>query len=705
MPRRKKGRKKNKDSKEIKDIPEINIKKIEDEKIDQTESIKIEETSEKEERKEIVEKKEECATLVDNNVKIQINLMEENDFKVKINLNEEKLKLEKINENNENKNYITDDNNSNDKTEIKQENHKEKTTIKNDIDKKNEKDSKLNIENSISNETHNLKEEEKKIKNKIANKDFERFIKENAKLYQYIKSYNVPIIIQNSSHDKKEEIKLKKASLLKIIKQSCLQNEIKIYLTPQIISENIQLDNSSTAKITFNQKIQNFIKDMKNLNISIPNKESDDINEVIISKEVFVNIFNKLGKNYYKEIFNYMNFMLTEVTHSYNYIKKKYNLKGVKILRRFVEQNRKFFISKEDENNYDTMIPLSNYSYQKIFNLYNGGKDTKFLLLNYKIINDDFIKYENENKNYLETLMGTSDVKLVIKKYQNGTQKNPLKYLEQEKLNNFKEIDIKDLNDYLISAEETLFSIFDQISNKKKEITKLIEDLNNQFIEVIDSSKNIKFINKQYLKLMKGEDDELNKNIYSFDFYDYNNENITVMKKNLENLSDKIYVEIRIDDKNYLVNKNKLLKIYDSWRILGQEDTIDAINTEKIGTNAKEYEIEKINIVLLDAKIIEQDVMKEIKKKESHEDVLNNDMILDNKKEKNSLDNIVIIEENINENENDDDEKILRNKRNKDNKNGKTKELFEYINGLPQKNNYNIKYKVKVERIPKKKHN
>lgn len=452
MPRRKKGRKKNKESKEIKDIPEINIKKIEDENSVQTESIKIEETSEKEISKKTVEKKEEYSSLLDNNVKIQINLMEENDFKVKINLNEENLKLEKE-KNNENKNYIIDKHNTKDETGLKHENQQKE----------------------ISTETNNLKGEEKKIKNKITNKDFEKFIKENAKLYQYIKSNNVPIIIQNASKDKKEEIKLKKGSLLKIIKQSCLQNEIKIYLTPQIISENIQLDNSSSAKIIFNQKIQNFIKDMKNLNISIPKKENDDINEIMISKEAFVNIFNKLGKNYYKEIFNYMNFMLTEVSHSYNYIKKKYNLKGVKFLRRFVEQNRKFFISKEDANNYDKMIPLSNYSYQKIFNLYNGGKDTKFLLLNYKIINEDFVKYENDNKIYLDKLMSTSDVKLVIKKYQNGTQKNPLKYLEQEKLDNFEKIDIKDLNDYLDSAEETLFSIFDQINNKKKEITKLIE--------------------------------------------------------------------------------------------------------------------------------------------------------------------------------------------------------------------------------------
>ena len=701
MPRRKKGRKKNKDSKEIKDVPEINIKKIEDEKTIKRESIKEEETSKKEITKEIVEKKEENINLVDNNVKVQINIMEENDFKVNINLNEENLKLENNNENNENKNHITDAHDSKNETGLKQESQTEKVIIKNDINEK--KDSNLNIENSITTETHNLKNEEKKRTNKIANKDFERFIMENARLYQFVKNNNVPIIIQSALHDKNEEIKLKKLSLLKIINQSCLQNEIKIYLTPQIISENIQLDNSSSPKITFNQKIKNFIKDMKNLNISISNKGNDDLNGIIISKAAFVNIFNKLGKNYYKEIFNYMNFMLTEVSHSYNFIKKKYNLKGVKILRRFVEQNRIFFINKEDENNYEKMISLSNYSYQKIFNLYNGGKDTKFLLLNYKIINDDFVKYEKENRNYLDKLMSISDVKIMIKKYQNGTKKDPLKYLEQEKLNNFNEIDIKDLNDYLDSAEETLLNIFNQINNKKKEITKLIEDINNQFIEVVDSSKSIKFINKQYLKLMKGEDDKFNKNIYSFDFYDYNNEIITVMKKNLENLSDKIYVEIKINDKNYLVNKNKLLKIYDSWKILGQEDTIDAISTEKIRINSKEYENEQINITLLDTKIIEQDIMKEIKRKES-EEMQNKYMKIDNQKEKNSLDNIIIIEEKYNENENDD-EKILRNKRNKDYKIGKTKELFEYINSLPQKNNYSIKYKVKVERVPKKKHN
>ena len=102
------------------------------------------------------------------------------------------------------------------------------------------------------------------------------------------------------------------------------------------------------------------------------------------------------------------------------------------------------------------------------------------------------------------------------------------------------------------NAEETLLNIEEQINNKKNEILKLTEEPNNQFIEVIDSNGYIRFINSQYLKLMNVENDKLDKNIYSFDFYDYNNENITVMKKSLENLSkeEKYYVEIKIKDKN-----------------------------------------------------------------------------------------------------------------------------------------------------------
>ena len=61
------------------------------------------------------------------------------------------------------------------------------------------------------------------------------------------------------------------------------------------------------------------------------------------------------------------------------------------------------------------------------------------------------------------------------------------------------------------------------------------------------------------------------------------------MKKSLESISkeEKTYIEIKIKDKNYLINKNKLLKICDSWKILYQEDTIDAIDIKKIENKQK----------------------------------------------------------------------------------------------------------------------
>ena len=255
------------------------------------------------------------------------------------------------------------------------------------------------------------------------------------------------------------------------------------------------------------------------------------------------------------------------------------------------------------------------------------------------------------------------------------------------------------------NAEETLLNIEEQINNKKNEILKLTEEPNNQFIEVIDSNGYIRFINSQYLKLMNVENDKLDKNIYSFDFYDYNNENITVMKKSLENLSkeEKYYVEIKIKDKNYLINKNKLLKICDSWKILYQEDTIDVYDTKNIKKELKENENEKINILLVDTNIVVQDVINEIKINENKEDIKNesyneneNDII--NEKDE---DNLIIIEEEENNIQEDDNK--LRNKPIVDEKDKRKMKIKEYFNSLPPKNIYCIKYKVKTVRIPKKK--
>ena len=668
-----------------------------------------------------INKNKKEVIIKENNI-IDSELKEDNNIKEKI-ISEKGINLDLI-EDNIKENEIKDDNIK--ENDIKEENFNlnevkdddlKDINIEKEINLKEENNSPQNeiniIEDEIKEEEENKDEikekdnqnnEDKKNVLKIANIEYERFIKENAKLYQYINKVKIPIIIQTLSGHKKDEIKLKNSSFLKIIKQAALENDFKIYLTIQIITETVQFEKSSNKNISFNPTVQNFIKNINKLNISF---NHNNINDILIQKESLVKIFSQMGKDYYKDMFNFMEFIITEISYEYSHMKKVYVLKGVKNLRKLMEQNNIFFINKNDlqnelYNDVNNLIPISNYSVQKIFNFIDGGKDTKYLLFNYKFKTDEFIKYENANKNMLDKLINISDIKNTLSKYQQENENESVTILQQEKLKSFNDIDIYDLDNYLTITEQKFLNIIDQISSKKQEIIKLAEEENNQFIEVIDSLNNVKFFNMQYLKLMKGENDKLNKNLYSFDFYDFNNDKITIMKKHLENISkeDKIYVEIKIKDKNYLVNKNKLLKIYDSWKILLQEDIIDAIDIKNIKDKLKEFNNEKINILLIDADIIEQYIIKEIKINENHEDIHN-----ENENDNNENNLIIIEEEDINTNE---EEKKLKNKRATDNKGNKgdkekkEKKMSEYIKSLPPKQTYNIKYKVKIERIPKK---
>ena len=88
----------------------------------------------------------------------------------------------------------------------------------------------------------------------------------------------------------------------------------------------------------------------------------------------------------------------------------------------------------------------------------------------------------------------------------------------------------------------------------------------------------------------------------------------------------------------------------------------------------------------METNIIEQDTIKEEKKDE------------ENKEHIISVNNLVIIEEE----EHEEDNK-LRSKGKFVNKEKKRQNMIEYINSLPQKETYNIHYKIKTEKIPKKK--
>ena len=471
-------------------------------------------------------------------------------------------------------------------------------------------------------------DEEKNDVFKITNIDYENFTKINEKLFDYILNSKPPIIIHKDEFN--SEINLQSDSLIKIIKKGNLENKFKIYLTMQIVSEKINFETYSSNNLSFNLKAQNYLDEIKKFNVFIQGK---NMKNILLDKKSFQKILSLMNMNFSKDVFNYILFVVTQISYKYEKTNKLNLLKGANNLKKYVEENKIFYFSLKNKND----IPLSNYSTKKIFNMFNEGEDFKYLLINYKIKNQELIEKENKNKTFLDKIINASDIKNILMKYNLQIKNKELKLLKSEKLENIKEINLSDLNNFLFEASSKLSDILNQISNKKEEIIKSSEKIINQIVLINIDGKN-KFINKQYLQLIDTN------NLYSIDLYDLKNEKITLSKKNLEKIDEEnIYIEIKYENKNYLIKKNIILKIYDSWKILNQSEIIDVIEID--GFNNV-----KINIELLNINIIEQDIIKDI-----------NDESLNN--EKNNI--------------------------------------FEYAKSLPIKKVYNIKYKVKIKRIPK----
>ena len=509
----------------------------------------------------------------------------------------------------------------------RKKNRKRKSSTKNEEEQKKEENNEIeNDENEIKNE---MEDEDKNDLFKITNIEYEKFIKVNENLFEYIIKTNPPIVINNDKFN--SEINIKNNSLIKIIKQANLDNEFKVYLTMQIVSEKINFETYSSKNLSFNPKTQNYLNQIKTFNIIFPSNKTS----ISLDKKILEKIFYLMNMNYSNDIFNYIEFIVTQISYKYEKKQTSYVLNGVKNLKKLIEENKIFYFLIKNNN---ISIPLSNYSTQKIFNLFNGGKDAKYLLINYKIKNEELLEKEINNKIFLDKLINASDIKNILIKYHTQNKNKELKILQNEKLEKIKEININDLNNYLFQASNKLTEIINQISNKKEEIIKISENNINQIILINLEGKN-KFINKQYLQLID------TKNLYSMEIYDYKNEKVTLTKKNVENITkDNIYIEIFYDKKYFLVNKNNILKICDSWQTLNQSEIIDVIDINEL----KDI---RINIELLNINIIEQDMIKDI-----NEDIGNN-------------------KKKIN--------------------------IFEYVQTLPKKKVYNIKYKVKVKRIPK----
>ena len=543
---------------------------------------------------------------------------------------------------------------------------------KSKLEPKKEENNNINDNNINNNEA-----EEKDDLLKITNIEYEKFIKENQNLFEYISESKLPLFIHNDKFQ--SDIDIDNSSFIKIIKQANLENEFKIYLTKQIITEEINYETFSSKSITFNPKAQNFVKNIENYNITFPNNKNG--NTITINKKTFEKIFSMMNKNYLNDIFIHITFISIQVSYKYNEKQKSYVLND-KNLKKLMLKNKIFYFILND-----IKIPLSNYSTEKIFNLFNGGKNTKYLLIRYKIIKDDDL---TDNNSFLNKLINASDVKYIYKNYKSQIENNSFKTLKNEKLNKINEIDISDLNIFLTQASDKLTNILTQIKNKKEEIFKLSDKNNNQFILINIDEKN-KYVNKQYLQLMK------DKNIDNINVNDFSNEKILLSKKNLENSEeDNIYIEIIFNQEKYLIKKNDIVQIYDIWKILNQKEIIEVIDT-------KEFNNVNINFELLNINIIEQEVIEDIKDVEDNKDIEENKDVEENKDI-----------EDIKENKDiEDDKDIEDNKNIEDNKEIKEMDvglggrkkinIFEYVKSLPKKKVYNIKYKIKIERIPKNK--
>ena len=102
--------------------------------------------------------------------------------------------------------------------------------------------------------------------------------------------------------------------------------------------------------------------------------------------------------------------------------------------------------------------------------MFNEGEDVKYLLINYKIKNQELIEKEENNKIFLDKIINASDIKNILMKYNSQIKNKELKLLKSEKLENIKEIDISDLNNFLFEASSKLSDILNQISPKTQNI-------------------------------------------------------------------------------------------------------------------------------------------------------------------------------------------------------------------------------------------
>ena len=482
---------------------------------------------------------------------------------------------------------------------IKDKTSHEENIINNDNNDNNDNN------NSNTNDTIKLNNKnDNNNNNSKPNSEYENFIKSNQEFFSYLSTKPTTKIyikkfLSSNKNSISTEIKIKPKSLLQIFNLSSLSNEIKLYTLISILLDQVNFVNSEQGLDQYSPEMRNIINNAKDFYIT--NRNQNNFTEIKVPKKAFVKIFSKMNSNFKINIVNFIEVTVTRISYKFQESLQTFQLKDITKYKLLNKKYKIFYINTKNEHDF---LPICCYSLNKIFDMINADKNIKNLFLNLKLNNESYISYEGHNSNYLDKLKNNSENFKIIQKCRN-INKNPDFLSLHVKQQNFDKIEFNDLNNYLLDVSNKLKEKLNLIKNKKDMIMNLSSNENNQFIGINDSNNKVKYINNQYLKLIN-DNIKLNKlknKLKNYEVFDYANNKVDLNMKQIEKFNndlsrkEKIFVEILVNNKKYLVSKNKLLRIYDSWKIRDQEDSIEPVNEKKIRIKMKNIEICEQNII------------------------------------------------------------------------------------------------------------
>ena len=487
---------------------------------------------------------------------------------------------------------------------------------------------------------------------------------------------------------------------------------IQDYIQLIIISQS-----KDTISLELRESYDRYIKIFdrhESFDVIIKKRNEYNKNSIKISQKSLMLIFKYQSIRLWEDIISYLEIMIYEeysATALYDFDNSNeiiYNIYSDNIGKNI------FYIL----NNNDVLIPISNYSIKRIFNMMvaNPRNSTNS---NFNDVNNKYCKikikdshalfYEENNKKLLNKLSLKNDYKYLYNKYHdNGGIINKWEIMEK---NNFlvrqKRPNIMEFNKFLFPIENLLNDILLKMGKTKDKdkdnLLNKISNENNYFLSVKDINNNLRYINSQYIKLFYLKSLYYNQKdvqyIFNFDVKDYLGERMTISldKSQINNLkskplSDK-YICISKNTNKYLIKVDFLQNILKNCQILDKK--------YKFELHTKETKFFSMNEIIVDEpqKIcsIQGKVFKETKKENAYEIDNNKDNKFNKIKNGQEMEKIRNNGEvkTYNESLNYEvtDSKI---------KNNKSVLLLSSFNTLPEKDIYTIRRIIKITKIPKR---